>query len=105
MSAIIADYDSAEVLNTPARIAAYMEAAMEDGDPALVAHALGVVARAHGMAQIAGETGRSRETLYRSLSDKGNPNLTTLTMVLKAVGLQLSVKPIPTETGEPLHVG
>lgn len=67
---------------------------LEDGDPALIAAAIGDVARAHGMAQIAAETGRSRESLYRALSDKGNPQLDTLIGVLKAIGLRLSVQPI-----------
>lgn len=94
MAVELTDYDSAEVLNTPERISAYIEAAIEDGDPGLMAHAIGVVARARGMSQIAEETGRSRESLYRALSENGNPQLGTLMAVLKAVGLQLSVKPL-----------
>lgn len=90
-------YDTAEHLRTPEDIALYIEAVLEDGDPALVADAIGVVARARGMAQIAQETGRSREQLYRTLSEKGNPQLDTLMGVLKAIGLRLSVKPIETE--------
>ncbi len=86
-------WDVAEHLDTPERIAAYIEAVLEDGDPGLVAAAIGDIARARGMAQIASETGRSRESLYRALSDKGNPQLATLMGVLKALGLQLSVKP------------
>ncbi|MCB4800610.1 addiction module antidote protein [Methylobacterium brachiatum] len=87
-------WDVAEHLDTPERIALYIEAVLEDGDPALIAAAIGDVARAHGMAQIAAETGRSRESLYRALSDKGNPQLDTLIGVLKAIGLRLSVQPI-----------
>lgn len=90
-------YDTAEHLRTPEDIALYIEAVLEDGDPALVADAIGVVARAWGMARIAQETGRSREQLYRTLSEKGNPQLDTLMGVLKAIGLRLSVKPIATE--------
>ncbi|MCJ2068699.1 putative addiction module antidote protein [Methylobacterium sp. J-030] len=90
-------YDTAEHLRTPEDIALYIEAVLEDGDPALVADAIGVVARARGMAQIAQEIGRSREQLYRTLSEKGNPQLDTLMGVLKAIGLRLSVKPIETE--------
>ncbi|MCJ2053338.1 addiction module antidote protein [Methylobacterium sp. J-070] len=90
-------YDTAEHLRTPEDIVLYIEAVLEDGDPALVADAIGVVARARGMAQIAQETGRSREQLYRTLSEKGNPQLDTLIGVLKAIGLRLSVKPIETE--------
>ena len=90
-------YDTAEHLRTPEDIVLYIEAVLEDGDPALVADALGVVARARGMAQIAQETGRSREQLYRTLSEKGNPQLDTLMGGRKAIGLRLSVKPIKTE--------
>ncbi len=86
-------WDVAEHLDTPERIAAYIEAVLEDGDPGLVSAAIGDIARARGMAQIAAETGRSRESLYRALSEKGNPQLSTLMGVLKALGLQLSVKP------------
>ncbi|MEH3117140.1 MAG: putative addiction module antidote protein [Methylorubrum populi] len=86
-------YDTAEHLTTPEHIAVYLDAVLEDNDPALLAHALGVIARARGMAQIAQETGRSREQLYRTLSDKGNPQLDTLMGVLKAMGLRLSIQP------------
>lgn len=86
-------WDVAEHLPDEAAIAAYIEAVIEDGDPALLAAAIGDIARARGMAQIAKETGRSRESLYRALSEKGNPELSTLMAVLKALGLQLSVKP------------
>lgn len=88
------DWDVVEHLDTPERIAAYIEAVLEDGDPALISAAIGDVARARGMSQIAAETGRSRESLYRALSEKGNPQLDTLVSVLKAVGLRLSVQPI-----------
>ncbi|TXN50434.1 putative addiction module antidote protein, partial [Methylobacterium sp. WL2] len=87
-------YDTAEHLQTPEDIALYIEAIMEDGDPALLAEAIGVVARARGMTQIAQETGRSREQLYRTLSEKGNPQLDTLMAVLRAIGVRLSVRPI-----------
>ena len=87
-----AAYDSAEHLGTPEHVAAYLEAVLEDNDPALLAHALGVVSRAKGMAHIADATGRSREQLYRTLSEKGNPQLDTLMRVLDALGLQLAVK-------------
>lgn len=86
-------YDTADHLTTPEHVAAYLDAVLEDNDPVLLAHALGVVARAQGMAQIAQETGRSREQLYRTLSDKGNPQLDTLMGVLKAMGLRLSIQP------------
>jgi probable addiction module antidote protein len=88
-------WDVTEHLDTPERIALYMEAVFEDGDPAVIAAAIGDVARARGMAKIAAETGRSRESLYRALSEQGNPQLDTLVGVLKAIGLRLSVQPIP----------
>ncbi|MGE7418902.1 addiction module antidote protein [Methylobacterium tarhaniae] len=87
-------WDVTEFLTDEAAIAAYIEAVMEDGDPALVAAAIGDIARARGMTQIAQETGRSRESLYRALSERGNPELATLMGVLKALGLKLSVKPV-----------
>ena len=86
-------WDVAEHLQDEEAMAAYIEAVLEDGDPALVAAAIGDIARARGMAQIARETWRSRESLYRALSDRGNPELATLMGVLKAMGLQLSVRP------------
>ncbi|GJE70685.1 addiction module antidote protein [Methylorubrum podarium] len=86
-------WDVAEHLQDEEAMVAYIEAVLEDGDPALVAAAIGDIARARGMAQIARETGRSRESLYRALSDRGNPELATLMGVLKALGLQLSVRP------------
>jgi len=98
MAVELTPWDVTTYLDTPERIALYIEAALDEGDPALLAAALGDIARAHGMAQIAKETGRSRESLYRALSNKGNPELTTLMSVLKALGLQLSVKPIPSAT-------
>ena len=87
-------YDTAEHLKSPEDIALYIEAVLEEDDPALLAHAIGVVARAQGMMKVAQETGRSREQLYRTLSDKGNPQLDTLMSVLRALGLRLSVQPI-----------
>lgn len=89
-------WDVTEHLQNETAIAAYIEAVLEDGDPGLVAAAIGDVARARGMAQIAQETGRSRESLYRALSEKGNPQLDTLIGVLKALGLRLSVRPTGT---------
>lgn len=85
-------WDSAEHLRTDEEIALYLEAAMEDGDPGLIAHALGTVARARGMTQIARETGLAREALYRALSPGGNPSFATVLKVTKALGLKLSVE-------------
>ena len=66
-----------------------LEAALEDGDPALVAAALGDIARAKGMSQIARETGLGRESLYKALSPDGNPEFSTVMKVVRALGLRL----------------
>jgi probable addiction module antidote protein len=89
----ITRYDSAEFLKSEADIAAYIDAVLEEGDPALFAHALGVVARARGMATIARAAGVSREALYRTLSAAGNPELATVLKVMKALGIRLSAAP------------
>lgn len=86
-------WDAAEHLDSPEAIAAYIDAAMEDGDPALVSAVLGDVARAMGMTQIARETGMSRESLYRALSAEGRPEFATVAKVMKALGLRLSAVP------------
>jgi probable addiction module antidote protein len=88
-------WDVTEHLDNDEAIAAYVDAALEDGDPALIAAALGDIARARGMAQIASETGLSRESLYRALSAKGNPEFGTILAVMRALGLRLSAKPLP----------
>ncbi len=84
-------YDSAEYLNTEEDIANYLEAVFEDGDPALIAHALGVVARAKGMAKVAKKAGLGRESLYKALSKDGNPKIETVVKVMHALGLKLKV--------------
>jgi len=82
-------WDSAEYLKTDEDIALYLEACLEEDDPALVTHALGVIARARGMTQIARETGLGRESLYRALSPEGNPEFSTVMKVMKALGIKL----------------
>lgn len=84
-------FDSAEYLENEESVYAYMEDALESNDPAVVAHALGVVARARGMAQIAQQTGLSRESLYKALSAEGNPEFGTVLRVMQALGLRFSV--------------
>ncbi|KAF0114528.1 MAG: hypothetical protein FD149_1818 [Rhodospirillaceae bacterium] len=84
-------WDITESLDTPARIAAYLEAVFEDGDPTLIAAALGDVARARGMTDIARDTGLSQASLSRDLSPKGHPELATVLKVMRALGLHLSV--------------
>ena len=86
-------FDAANYLNDEEAVAAYLAAVMEEGDPALLAGALGDIARARGMTQLAKDTGLSRESLYRSLSGERAPSSDTLFKVLKAMGLQLSVHP------------
>jgi probable addiction module antidote protein len=82
-------WDPAEHLETDEDMAAYLEAALEDGDPALVAAALGDIARAKGMTQIAREAGMGRESLYKALSPEGNPEFATVLKVVRALGLRL----------------
>lgn len=83
-------WDPAEYLDTPKSIAAYLEAAFEDGDPALIATALGDVARAQGMTQLASRAGVTREALYKALSPSGDPRLSTLLGVMKALGIKIT---------------
>ena len=85
-------YDPAEDLGSDEAIAVFMAEAFQTNDAGYIAHALGVVARAKGMAQIASETGLSREQLYRSFSEKGNPTLKTTLAVMKALGIELTAK-------------
>jgi probable addiction module antidote protein len=82
-------WDVAEHLETDEDMAAYLEAALEEGDAALVAAALGDIARAKGMSQIAQETGLGRASLYKALSPEGNPEFATVLKVLRALGLRL----------------
>jgi probable addiction module antidote protein len=85
-------WDAAEYLVSKEDIAIFMGEAFKTNDPAYIAHALGVVARAKGMKQIAEKTGLSREQLYRSFSENGNPTLKTTLAVMKALGIQLTTK-------------
>lgn len=92
MAETLTPYDPAEDLASNEAIALFMAQAFETNDAGYIAHALGVVARAKGMAQIAGQTGLSREQLYRSFSENGNPTLKTTLAVMKALGIELSAK-------------
>jgi probable addiction module antidote protein len=92
MAEKLTNYDPAEDLGSFEAIAVFMAEAFQTNDDAYIAHALGVVARAKGMAQIAGQTGLSREQLYRSFSEKGNPTLKTTLAVMKALGVELTAK-------------
>ena len=86
-------WDVVEHLETEEDMAAYLEATLEEGDPALIAAALGDIARAKGMTQIARETGLGRESLYKALSPEGNPELATVLRVVRALGLRLHASP------------
>lgn len=86
-------WDSAEHLRTEKEMALYLEACLEEGDPALIAHALGVIAKARGMSQLARDTGLSRESLYKALSGEGNPEFATVMKVVKALGFHLHATP------------
>ena len=82
-------WDVVEHLETEEDMAAYLDAALEDGDMAVVMAALGDIARAKGMTQIAQESGLGRESLYKALSANGNPEFATVLKVVRALGLQL----------------
>ncbi len=86
-------WDIADHLDTDERIALYLESVFEDSDPALIAAAIGDVARARGMTQVAKETGLSRENLYRALSEGGNPEFATVLKVIRAIGYDLTIIP------------
>jgi probable addiction module antidote protein len=86
-------WDPAEHLETEEDMAAYLEAALEVSDPALIAAALGDIARAKGMTQVAREAGLGRESLYKALSPDGNPEFATIMKVVSALGLQLHAAP------------
>ena len=86
-------FDVVDFLKTEEDMKAYLDEALASGDSSLVAAALGDVARAKGMTRIAEETGLSRESLYKSLSDKGNPEFATVIKVLKALGYSLHTGP------------
>ncbi|MCD8456515.1 putative addiction module antidote protein [Xylella taiwanensis] len=85
-------FDPAEHLKSNKAIADFMAGAFETNDPGFIAQALGIVARAKGMTQIAKETGLSREQLSRSFSAEGNPTLRTTLVVMKALGIELSAR-------------
>lgn len=89
-------YDLAEHLRTPDEMAAYLEAAIEEakGDAAFIAKALGDIARAKGMAQVASDAGLSRESLYKALSGERSPGFDTILKVVGALGLKLHAEPL-----------
>jgi probable addiction module antidote protein len=82
-------WDAMDYLKTDEDMANYLEAAIDDGNPSLISAALGDIARAKGMSQVARKAGLGRESLYKALSPNGNPELATILKVVKALGLRL----------------
>ena len=82
-------FDAAQHLKTDEEIAVYLDEMLSENDPAMITHALGVIARAKGMSQLARDTGVSREGLYKALSSDGNPEFSTVIKVISALGLKL----------------
>ena len=82
-------WDAADYLESEEDVVLYLEAAFEDGDPGLIAAALGDIARAKGMTTVAAEAGLGRESLYKALSPDGNPEFATVLKVMRALGLRL----------------
>lgn len=85
-------FDAAEFLDTEEAQAAYLAEMMTEGDPALIAQAIGTVARARGMTEIARKAGVGRESLYKALGPGGNPHLGTVLKVLSALGMEMTVR-------------
>jgi probable addiction module antidote protein len=99
-------FDAADYLRDETDIAAYLDAAVAEDDPAVLARALGAIARARNMSDLARETGLTRQSLYKSLSGNGNPSLDTIMRVTSALGLRMAFKkrrtPQKTPTGKGL---
>ena len=93
MAETFTEFDPADYLTSSEAIAEFVTDALETGDAVYIAKAMGVAARAKGMTEIAKETGLSREQLYRSFSEKGNPRLKTMLAVMKSLGVDLIVRP------------
>ena len=86
-------YETADYLETEEDIRLYLEVCQEDGDPALIATALGNIAKARNMTHLAKDAGMSRAGLYKALSPDGNPSFATVSKVAKALGLQITIRP------------
>ena len=93
-------WDAAEYLKTEEDMVLYLEACMEEAgnDAAFIAKALGTIARAKGMTQLARDTGLGRESLYKALSGEGNPSFDTILKVMSALGIKLHAELVPTQT-------
>jgi probable addiction module antidote protein len=94
-------FDPADHLKTPESQAYLLEDALETGDPAYIADALGIIARARGMTDTATKAGVTREALYKALSTKGDPKLSTLLGVFRALGLRMRLEPIDQPSDQP----
>lgn len=92
--AALPEFDPAEYLECEEAVAAYLNDFLAEGDPALIAHALGTAARARGMSQVAKDAGMARESLYKALRPGSSPRLETVMKVMKAFGVRLVVEPI-----------
>lgn len=92
-------FDAARYLETEEDQSELLSDAFATGDPAYIANALGIVARARGMSRVAQEAGVTREALYKALSTEGDPKLTTLLGVLKALGIRLHAVPVEGHSG------
>lgn len=93
MDVTFSRYDPADFLKTEADIAAYLDAAAEDGDTAVIAAALGDVVRARNLSKLSRDTGLSREGIYKALSGEGNPSFATIGKIADALGLRISFQP------------
>ncbi|WP_377662813.1 putative addiction module antidote protein [Pseudomonas aeruginosa] len=93
MTEQIYDYDPAQALDSPEAMALFIADALDTGDTAYIAKAMGVVVRAKGMTELAKETGLAREQLYKSFSERGNPTLKTMLAVMRALGVDLTARP------------
>jgi len=89
----VSRWDTSEFLESQEDIDTYLQVAFETGDPKQITKALGNAAKVQGMVNIANETGLTREHLYTSLSENGNPTLQTLTTIMHTLGYQLAVVP------------
>ncbi len=87
-------FDPAEYLASEGAQAEYLTAALETGNTAFIADAIGIIARAKGMAEVAKQTGLGRESLYKALSAEGNPEFATILKVIRALGLKLTAEPV-----------
>lgn len=90
-------FDAAAYLDAPEALAAFIDDAFESGDPAIIANALGVVARAGNLSGLARDAGLHRQTLYKAFASDGNPELGTVVKLLHALGLRLTARPLTSE--------